>query len=489
MFKENIEGSELNLNEPADLTPEKIPHKFWYRTKDNKLKIDLKKYIGFLESLGFAKYIQDKNLIFIQIKDNIVEEVSIPHMKDYVIDTIRNFDSELLDDVTTYRLECAILAENRRLFAQGNLEFLTTRTPEFFKDTKDEAFFPFRNGLVCVTAELIKIIPYKDVSFYLWKSQLIDRDFSETDEISDFEVFIKHAMDDSPERIESLRSALGYSLHRHKDPANPKAVIFIDGRISDGSSGRSGKSLAANALGKLRKMVILDGRSFNAGKTFSFQRVKPDTNLVSFDDCRKNFPMDSMFSTFTEGWSIEEKNKPEYYIKYEDAPKPILTTNSLIGGYDDSTRARQFVVEFGSHYNAKYTPRDDFGNTFFTEWDEKEWNKFDNYMLKSVQLFLAKGLIPYQYQNLEYKRAVESSSVEYVEFIECPDNFIFNTEYDKKTLHGDFRKAFPDHEKLSQRTFTLWMKAYADIKGYEFEERRSGNDRYVKISKNEDLPF
>jgi len=489
MFRENIEGSELNLNEPADLTPEKIPHKFWYKGENNRLSFDIKEYMEFLKHHGFAKVIQDKNLTFISMVDGILDEVEIAEIRDYIMKFVRSLKPSQLGDVKISQIERLIYKSNRKMFLPANLEFLPTIVPDVLRDTEVESFIPFTNGLLRITKDSRRLVPYSEFKKYIWKDHVIDREIAWTDEKSDFEEFCFNAMGRNEQRFNALRSVIGYLVNTFKNPANTRAVILMDEKVSDGSYGRSGKSLIYNAIFKIRKGTKDDGRSFKAGRNFAFQSLSRDTLVYALDDCRPNFPFEDFFSIIAEGITVEKKNKNPFYLAYSVSPKIMLTTNFTISGFSDSALARQFVVEFSDHYNRKHQPHHEFGKTFFDKWDVSEWNAFDNFIIDCVQYYLTNGLVEYVYVNLEYKRLVEGTSAEIVEFIECPGNFIFDTEYDKKTLHADFVRAFPDYEKLPQKTFTLWLKTYSKLKGYEFEERRSGNDRYVSIVKNEELPF
>jgi phage/plasmid-associated DNA primase len=79
-----------------------------------------------------------------------------------------------------------------------------------------------------------------------------------------------------------------------------------------------------------------------------------------------------LFSIITDGITIEQKNKDEIHISYNESPKVVISTNFSISGVDDSTLDRQFIIEFSDYYNKAHRPVDDFGKPFFGSWNRDE---------------------------------------------------------------------------------------------------------------------
>lgn len=201
-----------------------------------------------------------------------------------------------------------------------------------------------------------------------------------------------------------------------------------------------------------------------------------------FDDVNKKFGFEKLFSIITEGITIEKKNKNEYSIPYKRSPKILLTTNQSITGSDDSSRAKQFVVEFSDYYNADHFPIQDFGKMFFDEWDENEWRAFDNYMIKCAQFYLKHGLIKYNHVNLTKKKLIDETSVEFEEFIR---DVPLSIEQNKKELFEKFKKEYEDFGQMKQNTFSKWTKIYAELYDLRIDERKSGSDRYFTFRKKD----
>ncbi|MHC1737338.1 MAG: bifunctional DNA primase/polymerase [Ignavibacteriaceae bacterium] len=456
--------------------------KFWKSTKTS-LTIELTKLKRFLASEGFCKFKIDKNPVFARITENLVEEVTITDIKDFVIQYINCIPLISLEDLDPTRLMDALIKNSSKIFCVQFMEFLPTKKIDFIRDSKDESILFYRNGVLLVTKDERILISYKEFGKFIWKTQILDREFCEVSERSVFDEFIFKIVRNDPNRYLALKSSIGYLLHRYKDPTNARAVFYVDEKLSDGAFGRSGKGLVLKAVLKLREGVTQDGRNFSMSKNFAFQRVVASTNVIALEDIGKNFPFEKLFSCITDGIAVEKKNQNEFYLEYNVAPKFGITSNFTVRGLDDSTQDRQFIVEFSDHYNKNHRPVDDFGTKFFDGWSKEEWYAFDCFMADSLQLFLRDGLIPYQFINLELKMITDSTSPEFIEFIEDESNFTPDTTHDKKDLFKNFVDTYPDFSKLTQRKFTSWIKAWGRIKGYRVEEGKSGSERTITLYK------
>lgn len=128
-------------------------------------------------------------------------------------------------------------------------------------------------------------------------------------------------------------------------------------------------------------------------KQFNLQTVQLGCQVLVFDDVKRNFNFENLFSLITEGITLEYKNQPAVKLPVEKSPKIIITTNYTIGGVGGSHEARRFEVEFCNYFNVNYTPEMEFGHRFFEEWSEIEWQRFDNFMIRCLQVYLQNGLI------------------------------------------------------------------------------------------------
>lgn len=451
--------------------------KFWYLL-DEKVKISQVIISQFLQECGFYKFFIDNSYALINIKDNVVKEVGPVHIREYMRDYILNLPEEALDGVSRFELLNAVMKGNNIYFGQSQLEFLESINVSFNKDQSDKSFLYYRNGFIEVTADEVRLKDYKSLDGYIWERQIINRDYRETKSRSDFEKLLMNICKNDLKRFNALKSAIGYLTHRYKDTTRAKAIVFLDEKLSDGAYGRSGKSLVAKAVGKLRKALRIDGRNFKFGGTFAFQSITLDTDIIEFNDVDKKFQFGRLFAVITDDINVEKKNKDEIVIPFEDAPKVIISTNYSIEGVDDSTLDRQFVIEFSDYYNMRHTPIKDFKKRFFEEWNEDEWSAFDCFMIECLQYYLTNGLVAYEYVNLTEKKLIDMTSVEFAEFVK---DLKPNAEYEKKELHRQFKEAYEDYQHLKQNTFTKWLKIYGNLYGLMVDEYRQDKVYFIRF--------
>ena len=455
--------------------------RFWY-LENEKTKISKQRFKRFLEENGFCKMQLEKGYLLLKVTRNIVREVEIFNIKDFVIGYLRRLDNEIFRETSKSKVIDALIKGASQHFVHSFLEFLHTIDLEFLRDTKDKGYLFFSNCFVEVTKARVNVKRYEELEGFIWHRQVNNKKFKMDNKESEFGKFIRNVCNNDEQRILSLRSAIGYLLHNYKDSTNAKAVIFLDENIGDGAYGRSGKGLVAQAVGKLRKTVRLDGRNFSFTKSFSFQSINLDTAIIEFNDVAKRFNFDKLFSIITDDLTVEKKNQNEIIIPFHKSPKIIISTNYTIAGSDDSALDRQFVVEFSDHYNKQHRPIDEFRHRFFDEWDNTEWNSFLNYMIGCLQLYLNAGLIECQHVNLEEKKLIDATCEEFAGFFRELD---YSVEYNRKSLLEKFKKEYDDFDELKLTKFTRWMKEAGRIHGFSIVERKSGKSRFISFSSSE----
>ena len=122
-----------------------------------------------------------------------------------------------------------------------------------------------------------------------------------------------------------------------------------------------------NGIAQMKKLVVIDGKSFNFEKSFAYQLVSADTQILCFDDVKKHFDFERLFSVVTEGLTLEKKNKDAIKIPFSRSPKVAITTNYAIKGKGSSFERRKWELE-PQHYTKEYTPLVEFGKLMFGEW-------------------------------------------------------------------------------------------------------------------------
>lgn len=467
-----------NISEQVyeDLKKEHEHEDFWYHEEDKKsikIKIDPLKYKYFLESNGFKKYFisGSEKPSFVYIESNKVQETSVSRIKDFVLDY-------LLDN--NYKDVWAKCVNYQNLFSENYLNILESIELSMLKDERQKSFIAFNNGILEVTKESLKLVDYIDVDGYIWKSQIINRDFAVIKNNSNqYKTFIYNISNSDPLPFECT---IGYLLHGYKNKMNNKAIILNDEIISDNSEGGTGKGLVIQGLKQIRKTSILDGKSFDDKKSFPYQTVSSETQLLVFDDVKKNFDFESKFSLVTEGMTLERKNKDAIKLTIEESPKLIITTNYAIKGEGNSHDRRRHELEVSQYYSKSLTPYLEFNCQLFDDWDLKEFKNFDNYMANCIQSYLKIGLPPQNAKNLKLRKLIAESSMEFFEWISESENFILNNRNEKGKLFSSFTNDYKDFQKwLSRKKFNIWIQKYASYIDAKFEQGNTQGSRWVMI--------
>ena len=349
---------------------------------------------------GFRLYFYDAGSTIyrlVRVRDGFVEEASTEQIKRFIKDYIDKLPDSFDGGVTPQDLLELVYKGATVLFSDAYFEFFDRANLEFLKDTKSEAYFPFKNGVVTVSKKEIVLRSYGELGKVVWKTQVIDHFIIIEDDIElskiEYFRFIERISDNDQERYIYALGLIGYLLHNYKDPSRPFSVILAEETDNESKGGGTGKGIFVKALGYLLNIVRVDGKNFKFDKSFAFQRVDLDTRILAIEDTRRNVDFEGFYSIITEGITVEKKNKDELFIPYKDSPKVMFTTNYTIPNSGNHAKRRQKVLEFSGYFGPTRTPEDEFGHKLFDDWDKDEWNRFFNLMFEAVQGYLGFGVL------------------------------------------------------------------------------------------------
>jgi hypothetical protein len=427
----------------------------------------------------------------VKVTNNLIDHTSDNEIKDFVLKYLLK-----LDDYSIYNY----FAESTRYFRDEFLTLLDSPDIHFIEDDKYNAYLYYNNGAVQVKHGEVKIIDYIDLGGYVWKDHVIDRDFNLCDSKEcDYQKFIHNISNKNENIVESFRSTIGYLLHAWKNLSYCPAVILNDEVISDNPEGGTGKGIFMNALSHMKKLVFIDGKSFNFEKSFAYQTVSVDTQILCFDDVKKHFDFERLFSVVTEGLTLEKKNKDAIKIPFSKSPKVTITTNYAIKGKGSSFERRKWELELAQHYTKDFTPLMEFGKLMFGEWNDDEWCEFDNYMIECVQTYMNHGLIKSKFVNLKTRQL---SAETCHEFLEWSGEIGGGKQHEKlrqagriykSELYLDFVEDNPDFAPKSKFTvsrtkFYKWLTAYSVYKyNCKPEEDRDSQGRWLRFRSKHEL--
>lgn len=462
--------------------------KFWtiIEKPNDKYGVDFDYLLMYqwLHQQGFYRYrVAPGNVILVKRENNVIHIIEKAHIIDAINDYLKHI---IHDDAKNRHVYQAFAARSRSLMHNDQLLFLDYITPDWVQDTNDCGYFFYRNNAVKVTKKRIEQIGYPELPGCIWASQIIDRDLKITEDIdceySEFLTYVSTGREEITPDVEknyfSICSLTGFLLHNYKDKAKPQAMILTDEVISDFAEGGTGKGIFVRAIGHIKELVFIDGKNFSFDKTFLWQRVNVDSQVVWLDDVKPDFNFERLFSVLTEGIEVEKKNMNPFFIEFEKSPKFVITTNYTVKGAGNSSMRRRYEIEFKQYFNKDRTPADVFGHNLFDDWDEDEWTRFDNFMFYCLKYYLNNGLIAAENKNLSYKKLLNATNVDWIEW--CDLN-LKGGDYAKADLHRWFIEANPDYTKVKTNTTTNWAKLYCAYKGWKVTDITAEKIRKIRI--------
>ncbi len=460
---------------------------FWEKNEKGTIKIVHFSFKKFLEDNGFYKYCPEggKNYVFVKVTNNLIDHTSEKEIKDFVLNYLQD-----IDDLSVYNY----FADQVRFFREEFLTLLNTIDIYFIEDTKESAYLYYQNCAVKISKDLIEPIDYLDLGGYVWSDHIIPRKFKICDEYKcDYSIFIGNICGNDSDRVRTMESTIGFMMHGYKNLSYCPAIILNDEIISDNPEGGTGKGLFMNALSQMKKLVVIDGKAFAFEKSFPYQLVSADTQILCFDDVKKHFDFERLFSVVTEGLTLEKKNKDAIKIPFSKSPKIAITTNYAIKGSGNSFERRKWEVELHQHYTKNFTPLDEFDKHFFADWNEDDWCLFDNYMTSCLQNYLTTGLVKSKFVNLKIRQLSASTSHDFIEWCglieghQKNNKLVLDSRLSMQDLYFDFIGEYPDYGPkakmtISRTRFYKWLIQYGSyITNKQPLEGRDMNGRWFEM--------
>ena len=477
--------------------------------------------LQFIEQAGFARIHTDDlpagEYKYIHIEDGIAREVSASNIREFVWEYIKmtskdpvvrnHFSARLTNDLSADKLE--------------RLE----RVDDTFDDYRpfEQKVF-FRNGMVTVTPQGIKYD--KVISGTVWENKVIRHDFKrvgiidkveqdpETGAIKvvptaegkkcDFLNFLFYTSDfwhhkGGPATNQEIQeyyqhvlnkiTAIGFLLSDYKYQTELKAVIAMDGELSDvgQSNGRTGKSLIGKALSYMMDQSTIDGRNTKNDDDFLFTKITMRTRNVFLDDVAVNFNFERFYMAITGNLNINVKGGGRFEIPNERSPKFYITTNHAINGSQTrSSQERIIYMSFSNFFNDTKHPIDVFGHQFFADWDNEQWNLFYNFMVECAFLYITSmqqgwarpgqgAIMPPMHDIMlrTLRQQMSESIYQWAEVYFDPSGTILNSRVARGDMFADFKSHFPDQRSgISTSNFKTKLCYYCQFKGYHFNPNK-----------------
>jgi len=370
------------------------------------------------------------------------------------------------------------------LFSVVYLSSLAAVEPRILRDTRTSAYFFFQNGVVEVTKDgILDPVPYDQFGRLVWSNQIVTRNFKLVGDTSVFEKFCKLITNSQEDRFFHLCGLIGYMMHNYRTSANTRAVLLNDENVNEEPEGGTGKSLVVKGIGQTRNVVERDGKKFDPSHDFAYSSVDESTDILLVDDIKRGFNFESLFSAITNGFNINRKHKDEYRLPVEKSPLVVITANTIIRGNSSSYKRRQYCVDIGKYFSTNHTPIDEFGHTFFVDWDSAEWMQFDSFMLSCVRQYLADGIVEAQESDHEMKELIRFTCNSFALWIEDNiDELIVEGFISTTRAKGMYLDQSGISAAIADVKFIGWVKAYCQLKKLQFDSTRTNKMRGFKIS-------
>jgi len=447
---------------------------FWDTDKNGKLSLNDYKFKLFLENRGFYKVqLNEKEFTFVKVYNNIINETNETNIKDFVLNHVVEVDMNVYN----------FFAKSTTKFSENYLNQLATKDLAMVRDTENESYLFFENGVLKITENSTELIEYINIGGFVWQKNIIPHVYNYTDCKSDFEKFILNVSNQDEKRKLIVETSLGYLLNNYKKQDEGLAIIFYDETLNDNPSGRTGKTLISKALGQCRKLVTLNGKEFNNKGQFPYQTINLDDNIICFDDMERSFKFETLFSIITGNLTLNKKNLQPIEIPFSKSPKIMFTSNYILSGVGDSHDARKVEIELYRHYSKKFKPVHEFKKLFFTQWNKEEWQCFFNYMVSNIQKYFKNGLIYSELKTGKTKKVIANTCEDFFDF--CENEFLWknNHYYTTKEImqsYNDGVREIPRNMNVSW--FGRWLGMYFDYKEWKRDDTTSGGIRKFMIT-------
>ena len=495
----------------------------------------------FLQNRGYSLLrLLNRSTKFIHIENKIIKEVDALSIRHFIQDF-----SKQINEIDVLNM---LYKGGAQYFREDSLKNLALHTPTLHTSGKGFQYLYFNESFWHITESGIKEKTLIELDGQVWQEKIINAkpssldpffrilEQASSDEEHSGQWFIELSEDakqchffdflykcsnfyhriDKPTEEQILEtnkhllnkmSTIGYLMHRYRDSGLQKAVVAMDGRMTEvgSSNGRSGKSLLGEAISKMIPTAYINGKQKNLEEDrFIWEEVDERTEVCFIDDVLTNFDFERFFPEITGSFQIEGKGVKKHTLPRDKSPKILITTNHAIKGDGSSFKDRQILLGFSDFFNEKRKPKDVYGVLFWDEWDAQQWNLFYNLMANCLQIYFKYGIIEAPTGNLLKRKLRQEMGEAFLEWAELYfEEYKLGKDINKKHAYNFDADSFislnPTQERyVNIQKFKSKIKAYAKYKDYIFNpgrpdrdgnpdggDNKSGGIEFIKMIKND----
>lgn len=290
---------------------------------------------------------------------------------------------------------------------------------------------------------------------------------------------------------------LYYLIHHYNDPVNRRAVVIVDNDPSFFADGRRGKRILLDGLRFSRSngtpdgcVITEDGKNFEG--TFKFQRIKPNTKTLIIDDVDETkVSFKDFYSSITDGMVIEGKGRIRFAFTLGTSPKLAFTTNRPFFSVDRSSTERLLVLPMTDYFTKEgCRPLQVFNHSLFYEWDQTEWNRFFDYIVRIIQENIGKTALEVPNADLTVFNANRLMLEMHETLVNYLDELPRDTDHERSVIESKLQEC---GVTFKRGDFRLHLEKYCRLRDLKlFKNTKDGRYKrngieYIRFDQTGDL--
>ncbi|KAA6348459.1 DNA primase [termite gut metagenome] len=468
---------------------------------------------NFLQNRGFGRLRRlDNTYQFIHLDSPVVRTIEASEARDYLFNFANHYCKKEINEM--------LIKGVSQYVGPDKLSLLSFIEPNFINPTRDSQYFYFDKTCWQVTADKITEVGYESFSHHIWEEQRKNTPakylgqplityteenkkyhytLSENGEKCHFLNFLINTSNftwrKSPAEIEeeeinennihllSKLCAIGYMLMECKDANVARAVVGMDGKLSEvgESNGRSGKSLIGELMRRVIPIAYVPGKNRDLfSDQFRWNDIVENTKLVFIDDVLRSFDFEQLFPNITGDWSVNYKGGRRVTFPFTKSPKIYIATNHAVTGSGSSFTDRQWLLAFSDFYNDEHKPIHDFGCLFFDEWDFEQWNLTWNLLANCIQLYLRFGVTQAPGERLQQRKLRQEITEPLLSWAD--EYFSGEDKFDTKLPRKDLYDAFCNYDPMQRKFISPTMFKKKFIQYCQFREYAFNPHKYDPVT-------
>lgn len=356
---------------------------YWEDDEAGKIVISRYRWGVVTFAMGFRLH-QDE---IVQIVDSFIYRRDLR----YFFDTMRNYikiDNPNLYEEVYNSVQTFI--EKHGKFESTQLEYLPTEN--VLNDTRTTCYKFYQNGYVEISAQGYALMDYTSLDGKLiWHEKIQPRNFiafASDGNIGSglYSDFLRRACDLDNNRAHIMR-VIGYLAHDFKDESTGYIIVLTEQCEDPDQGGGTGKNLFCNLLSLTTSYKSVAGSQIQFNE--KFLQSWNGQRLFCISDAEENFDFMFLKDLSTNGVLVKKLWKDDKTHDPQDAPKFIIGTNYSYEIKDGGLKRRIIHIEFTDFFTVNGGIKKYYGKMFPHGWDESDYADYDNFICKSVQLWLA----------------------------------------------------------------------------------------------------